>query len=188
LGIHTPGILGMDPYTRQESFVRDWQLKKYWASGTGTVLILAEIALWVVYGSGDIGWLTILGVVLWCLGVVFAWVPIFQFKRQGGVAKGDSYVRTTVLVDTGIYAIVRHPQFVSWPMFSVAVALIVQRWPVSVLAGVSIVLISLDFRKADASNIGKFGDSYREYMERVPGWNPVLGLWRWVRRKTVRPR
>ena len=163
--------------------MRDWQLKKYWASTIGTVLTLAQVALWVVYGSGRIGWLTIVGVVLWCLGVIFAWVPIFQFKRCGGVAKGDSYVKTTVLVDTGLYAIVRHPQFISWPMFSVAIALIVQRWPVSVLGGLSIVFFCLDFRKADAANIEKFGDVYREYMERVPGWNPVAGVWRWMRRR-----
>jgi protein-S-isoprenylcysteine O-methyltransferase Ste14 len=126
-------------------------------------------------------------VTLWCVGVAFAWVPIFQFKRQGGVAKGESYVKTTVLVDTGLYAIVRHPQFVSWPMFSIAVALIVQRWPVAALAAASIVLFCLDFRKMDASDTDKFGDAYREYMERVPGWNPIAGVWRWMRRKMSQP-
>ena len=37
-------------------------------------------------------------------------LPIITFRRKGGVAKGESYIKTTVLVDTGIYAIVRHPQ------------------------------------------------------------------------------
>lgn len=163
--------------------MRDSQWKKYWASTAGTVLTLAEVALWIAFGSGNVTWLVIIGVVLWCMGIVFAWVPIFQFKRQGGVAKGDSYVKTTVLVDTGLYAIVRHPQFISWPMFSVAVVLIVQRWSVLGLAVASVVLFFLDFRKVDAKNVEKFGDAYREYMKRVPGWNPVLGVWRWTQRK-----
>jgi len=166
--------------------MRDWQWKKYWASTAGTGLILAQIVLWAIYGSGDIRWLALVGVALWCVGVIFAWVPILQLKRQGGVTKGDSYVKTTVLVDTGLYAIVRHPQFLSWPMFSVAVALIVQRWPVSVVGAVSVVLVCLDFRKADEGGIEKFGDAYREYMKRVPAWNPIAGVWRWIRRRTRR--
>jgi protein-S-isoprenylcysteine O-methyltransferase Ste14 len=172
---------------RWGSVVRDWQWKKYWASTAGTVLTLAEIALWIAYGSGEVRWIALAGVTLWCVGVIFAWVPIFQLKRHGGVAKGDSYVKTTKLVDTGLYAIVRHPQFISWPMFSIAVALIVQRWPVWVVGALSVVLFCVDFRKVDASDIDKFGDAYREYMERVPGWNPIAGAWRWLRRMTREP-
>ncbi len=162
--------------------MRDWQWKEYWASTAGSVLTVAQVVLWIVNGSGEVRWLALLGVALWSVGVIFSWVPIIQFKRQGGVAKGESYVKTTVLVDTGIYAIVRHPQFISWPMFSVALMLIVQSWLVVALGVVSIALYVQDFSKVDAMNIDKFGDAYRDYMERVPAWNPVAGVWRWARR------
>lgn len=166
--------------------MRDWQWKEYWASTAGSILAVAQVVLWVIWGSGDITWLALVGIALWWVGVVFAWVPIFQFKRQGGVAKGESYIKTSVLVDTGIYAIVRHPQFISWPMFSIAVMLIVQHWLVVALGAAAIVLFCLDFRKVDAADIAKFGDAYRDYMERVPGWNPTAGVWRLVRRKISR--
>jgi hypothetical protein len=44
----------------------------------------------------------------------------------------------------------------------------------------------MDFRQVDARNLAKFGEEYRLYMERVPGWNFIAGLWRWVNRK-MRP-
>lgn len=100
------------------------------------------------------------------------------------VAKGKSHIKTTMLVDTGIYAIIRHPQFISWPTFSAALMLIVQQWLVVALGAASIVLFCKDFREVDSSEIEKFGDEYRDYMERVPGWNPVAGVWRWIRRES----
>jgi len=39
--------------------------------------------------------------------------------------------------------------------------------------------------KADHDLIGKFGDSYREYMQRVPGTNLIAGVWRWIRRVSL---
>lgn len=165
----------------------DWQWKRYWASSLGSALTVAQVVLWLLLGGGPVRWLVLCGVALWCVGVVFAWLPIIQFKRQGGVAKGDSYVKTTVLVDSGIYAIVRHPQFVSWPMFAVALMLMVQHWVVVVLGVASIALYVTDFRKVDALAVERFGEPYREYMARVPGWNPIAGVWRLLRRGAVRP-
>lgn len=166
--------------------MRDRQWTEYWASSLGSAFIVAQFVLWIIRGSGDLRWLVYVGIALWCVGVVFAWVPIFQLKRRGGVARGESYVKTTVLVDTGIYGIVRHPQFLSWPMFSVALMLMAQQWIVVVLGAASLGLCWLDFRKVDSIDVEKFGDAYRDYMQRVPGWNPVAGLWRWVRRRRAR--
>lgn len=155
--------------------------RKYWASTLGSVLTAAQVLLWIVWGFGDIAWLAYAGLALWWIGVVFAWVPVIQLKRRGGVARGAQYVHTTVLVDTGIYAVVRHPQFLSWPVFSVALMLMVQRWTVVALGLVAMALVLWDFRDADADGIEKFGDAYRDYMRRVPGWNPAAGAWRRVR-------
>jgi protein-S-isoprenylcysteine O-methyltransferase Ste14 len=155
---------------------------------TGIVLTVVQVALWVVLGSGDVMWLVLTGIAVLLIGVVFLVLPIVQFKHQGGVAEGGSYGNTTVLVSTGLYAIVRHPQYVSLPMFSLALVLIVQHWSAVALGACSIALFYLAFHKADAmdvdENIDKFGDAYREYMERVPGWNPMVGVWRLVRRRT----
>ena len=159
---------------------------RWTASWIATGLTMLQIVLLIVLDAGDIVWLRYVGFALWALAAVFGWLPIFQFKRSGGVAKGDSYIKTTRLVDTGLYAIVRHPQFVAWPLMSVAVALVSQHMLVVAIGAVAFVLASLDFRKVDARNIEKFGEDYRAYMARVPGWNFVLGAWLWVRRRRQR--
>lgn len=156
------------------------------ASWVATVLVIGQIILLVVLGGGAIAWLRYVGFALWVLAAVFGWVPIYQFKKHGDVAQGESYIRTTRLVDTGLYAIVRHPQFVAWPLMSVAVALVSQHPAVVVMGAAAFILACVDFRQVDARNLDKFGEEYRRYMERVPGWNFIAGLWRWVNRQ-IRP-
>jgi len=50
------------------------------------------------------------------------------------------------------------------------------------LGVVGIAANHLTILKANRDLIDKFGDDYREYMQRVPGTNLILGLWRWIRR------
>ena len=92
-------------------------------------------------------------------------------------------METTRLVDTGLYAIVRHPQFVAWPLMCLAVALVSQHPVVIGLGAAGFVLSCVGFHRADEQGIEQFGDEYRAYMERVPAWNFVAGCWRWARRR-----
>jgi protein-S-isoprenylcysteine O-methyltransferase Ste14 len=119
---------------------------------------------------------------LW-ISAIFGWLPIITFRRKGGVPQGQSYVKTTVLVDTGIYAIVRHPQgCTAWLLINLGVMLIAQHWSSVILGLVSMVLAYADTLKADQRCIEKFGDAYIRYMERVPRANFVAGIIRLVRR------
>jgi protein-S-isoprenylcysteine O-methyltransferase Ste14 len=147
-------------------------------------LTVAQIILAFVIrqpGSEVLRWI---GWVLWWAGAVFGWLPIFTFRRRGGVAKGKSYVHTTRLVETGIYAIARHPQMgTAWLLMCVALMLITQHW-ISVALGVpAMALAYLDLLKADQRLIVKFGDAYRQYMERVPRVNFVAGIIRLIARR-----
>jgi len=128
-----------------------------------------EVLKWV-------GWIC-----LWT-SVIFSVLPIITFRRKGGVAKGESYMKTTVLVDTGIYAIVRHPQGgTAWLLINLGVMLVAQHWTSVVLGLVSMGLVYADAFKADQYGIEKFGDDYKRYMERVPRVNFVAGIIRLVR-------
>jgi len=153
------------------------------AAWIATGLVISQIVLLILLGAGDLAWLRYVGFAVWALAAVFGWVPIYQFRKSGGVARGDSYVKTTRLVDTGLYAIVRHPQFVAWPLMCVAVALVSQHPVVIGLGAAGFVLSCVGFRAADEQGIEQFGDDYRAYMEQVPGWNFIAGWWRWTRRR-----
>jgi len=118
---------------------------------------------------------------LWT-SAIFGWLPIITFRRKGGVAKEQSYIKTTVLVDTGIYAIVRHPQGgTAWLLINLGVMLIAQHWTSVALGLASMALAYADTFKADQGCIEKFGDAYRRYIERVPRVNFVAGIVRLLR-------
>jgi len=151
-------------------------------SSIAGVLTVAQIVLaFFLHWPGSealewAGW-----VCLWT-SAIFGVLPIITFRRKGGVAKGESYMKTMVLVDTGIYAIVRHPQGgTAWLLINLGVMLIAQHWSSVVLGLASTVLAYVDTFKADQSCIEKFGDAYRRYMERVPRVNFVAGIIRLVR-------
>ncbi len=111
-------------------------------------------------------------------------LPVITFRRKGGVPKGESYIKTTILVDSGIYAIVRHPQGgTSWLLINLGVMLIAQHWSSLILGFVSMVLVYADTFKADQYCIEKFGDAYRRYADRVPKVNFVTGIVRLTRRR-----
>ena len=146
---------------RLREFVRP--LHPYLLSSIAGALTIAQIVVTFVIRRPGIGPLRVAGQVVWWIGVVFAWLPIFALRRRGGVARGKSYVHTTELVDRGIYAIVRHPQMgTAWLLMSGSLVLIAQHWSTLVLGLVSMVLVYVDTLKADQGCIEKFGDPYRQ--------------------------
>jgi protein-S-isoprenylcysteine O-methyltransferase Ste14 len=150
----------------------------------GGLLVLQLALVFFVFKSPGIAELWVSGWVIWALGTVFALVPIVTLRVQGGVPKGKSYMATTVLVDRGIYAIVRHPQgATAGILLNLALALIGQHWLIALLSGVGMILIYADALKADQACIEKFGEAYLRYMERVPRANPIVGIIRLLRRR-----
>ena len=126
--------------------------------------------------------LTIVGWVVWVFGMVLIMAPIIMFPRRGGVSKGKSFVHTTQLVNTGIYAIVRHPQYTGgiYALF-LTTFLWYPHWLFGVLGVIGIVVIYLGCREEDKLLVKKFGNDYREYMEKVPGMNFIAGINRLLR-------
>ena len=109
-------------------------------------------------------------------GWIFGMLPVIEFRKKGRVKKGKSYIQTTKLVDTGIYSIVRHPQYVTFILWAIAGMLLFQHWIV-ILLGIPIIpLIYIDLLRADKRLIGKFGDDYKQYMQKAPRANFLLGI------------
>jgi protein-S-isoprenylcysteine O-methyltransferase Ste14 len=79
-----------------------------------SVLFLSQMAVgaYLLSWVSQIEVLAYVGVGLYVFsGLVLGCLPIIEFRRRGGVGKGESYIHTTKLVDTGIYSVVRHPQY-----------------------------------------------------------------------------
>ena len=132
---------------------------------TGVLEVESHIALFII------GW------TVWAFGMILVMAPIIMFPRRGRVPKGKSFVYTTRLVDTGIYAIVRHPQYTGgiYAIF-LTTFLWYPHWLFGVLGAIGVTAIYLSCREEDERLVEKLGDNYRAYMQRVPRMNLFLGI------------
>lgn len=155
-------------------------------STISTVLFLSQIIIGIYLLSyiSQIEIVAYAGVGLYVFsGLIFGMLPTFEFRKKGRVEKGKSYIHTTKLVDTGIYSIVRHPQYITFILFAIAGMLLFQHW-IIILLGIPVIpLLYIDLVRADNQLIKKFGKDYEKYMKKVPRANFVLGLFRLLYRK-----
>lgn len=141
------------------------------------LFMISQIAFFIIYFDyGTILSLEMTGMALWIISAFLAWIPIYTFRKKAGVPKGASYVKTTRLITTGIYSVVRHPQYLAGILLSLAFMLISQHWIVLVLGIPVIIIFYLGGVDEDRFVVKKFGKSYQDYMKRVPRFNIILGI------------
>lgn len=142
-------------------------------------LLITQIILVLFMGKiseAGIIWLMYLGWFIWVLSIIFGWLPIYILRKKGNVTKGKSYVHTTKLVKTGLYSVVRHPQYTAGMLFSLALILISQDLWVIIIGFKIILLLYIDIYLTDRWELKKFGQEYKEYMDEVPRVNFILGI------------
>jgi protein-S-isoprenylcysteine O-methyltransferase Ste14 len=151
-----------------------------------SILSISQIivGIFLLSDVSQIEILAYIGVGLYVVsGLVFGWLPVIEFRKKGRVRKGKSYIHTTQLVDTGIYSIVRHPQYVTFILWAIAGVLLFQHW-IIILLGIPIApLTYIDLIRADKDAIEKFGDDYKAYMKKVPRANFLIGILRLLRQR-----
>ena len=156
--------------------------------GAVVFLLLAQIIVGVIYGTlfGPYLGLQILRYVGWIVlvvGVPFFFSPAIYFPKKGRPQEGKGVMDTTVVVDSGTYGIVRHPQILGCILLMAASILISQHW-LSAIVGVPIIIWSyIEVPKEEKGLIIKFGEDYKRYMQKVPRMNFLLGIIRLLRRR-----
>ena len=119
----------------------------------------------------------IAGWVVWAGGMVLVMAPIIMFPRRGGFPRGKSFVHTSKLVATGIYAIVRHPQYLGGILaIFVATPLLYPHWLFVILGIPGAAILYLSTREEEKRLVRQFGSEYEAYMKRVPRMNLILGI------------
>jgi len=92
-----------------------------------------------------------------------AWKVLYEAQRAGRLAT------------TGIYARVRHPQYLAFVVIMTGFLL---QWPTLVTLAMYPVLVYMYARLAkreEAEILARFGEAYRRYREAVPAFLPRLG-------------
>ena len=153
-----------------------------WTSiwGIVTILLIIETIIFagllLFYHNLIINYIDYLGWSLLVLSIYFALSPIYIFKKKADVAKGKSYIHTKVIVDTGVFSIVRHPQYLSMLLVEIGLVLIVQHWLILILSIICIILTYNGILIQDRILVRKFKDDYVNYIKKVPRTNFILGI------------
>ena len=158
--------------------LRDWV-----KAGVYTPLMFYQVFLaWRRYNSMGLDWAANLGWLILSLSAVFGWLPIYELRRSGGVQQGRSYIHTTELVTTGVYGVVRHPQFLAGILVITSMMLLSQHVGSAVAGLVAAAVFASEVPVADERLVAKFGEPYVRYMGRVPGLNFISGVVRLLSR------
>lgn len=143
------------------------------------LLFIGQLVLCVIsYNWANLDWLLYLGWATLVGSFLIGGMSRRAFEEKGEAPDKKRWLQTKVVVDSGIYAVVRHPMYLSGILIILALILISQHW-LSVIFGIPIMIyFYASMRSEEKSNIRKFGDDYRVYMQRVPRMNFLLGITR----------
>lgn len=132
--------------------------------------------------NGSNQYLRYAGGALLILSPIFIFLPFIQLPRLGG-SEGKTYMQTTSLVQHGLYAIVRHPQYLGYMLLVFGFSLLLQRWYGYLLASLSILGFYFQAGEEDLELARRFGPEFYTYRERVPQFNLFTGLLNWTDQK-----
>ena len=155
---------------------------------TMAYLLLLQIIGSIIYGAvfGPYWGLEILQYLGWValvFSLPFFLAPALYFRKRGKSQEGKTLMLTTVIVDSGTYGIVRHPQMLGSVFLMFASILISQHWA-AIIIGILVSVWSYRYLlKEEKGLIVKFGDDYKSYMQKVPRMNFLVGIVRLLRRR-----
>jgi len=148
LSLLMPAMLAIFPVAALDDARFHWSRAPWWVCGVGYVLFLAGM-----------------GIALWAEAVN-------KFFEPGVRIQTD---RDHRVIDTGPYAIVRHPGYVSASLLVVGMALALGSWWALIPAGLTVLLLVIRTRWEDRTLQAEL-DGYKEYAQRVRSkWIP--GVW-----------
>ena len=119
----------------------------------------------------------------WLVSMGLLFLPINTLRRLGEISGGRDYTQTHKLVNTGIYALVRHPQYLGWLLMHLTLILFNVRWPTAVAGVLGASILARIAYNEDRRLVEKFGDDYVAYIRRVPRLNLIRGVIRYFQRK-----
>ncbi|MCJ7721138.1 isoprenylcysteine carboxylmethyltransferase family protein, partial [Candidatus Bathyarchaeota archaeon] len=80
--------------------------------------------------------------------------------------------RTEKIVTTGVYSIVRHPQYFGGLLAHVGVSFLLTAWYSFLVTPLIVVLVYLVSKKEEEELIREFGKEYKDYTKEVPMFIP----------------
>ena len=122
-----------------------------------------------------------IGVFLLLLAAVFVFPAFYLLVKHGRTGNSLTKMEAGIVVDRGLYAIIRHPQYLGYVFLGCGFALLHQHWVLVLLAVVAATFFYLQAVREEETCLAKFGAPYERYRQRVPRFNVPLGVVRLLR-------
>jgi protein-S-isoprenylcysteine O-methyltransferase Ste14 len=142
----------------------------------GIVLpLIYSVTHWLDFANYSLPlWMGWLGVLL----LVFALIIFYFAHKDLGSNWSPSLevYESHVLVTNGIYGYIRHPMYATQWIFSIAQILLLQNWiagPASLVVFIPFYLLRV--KAEEKMMLDRFGDQYREYMNKTGAVIPKIG-------------
>jgi len=134
------------------------------------------LIIFKVIKPNDIKTLWYIGWLSWAVGIILIGLSYYYIYIR----------RAKVLVERGIYKVIRHLLYLGW-ILSVFVATIFlyQHWIFIVIGIIGVASIYLISREEESLNIKQFGTDYKNYIKKIPRMNIILGVIRLLRRRNI---
>lgn len=124
----------------------------------GILLVSTWLLFFYKLHDPSVMWLFYTGWVTLIVGLLFIFLAIITLRSKGRQEKGNDFTQTTIMVDKGVYAVVRHPLYLGWLLMYAAAFFFSQHWLVMILAVLGIACMFRISKQEDRSLINKFGD------------------------------
>ena len=116
------------------------------------------------------------GVSLLALGAPLMLLPFLLLRRHGATPAGAPYHATTRLVDTGLYRVIRHPQYLGYSLLTLGFAMLSGRWWLLLPAMLAGLCYYLQARAEEKHCRELFGHAaYEAYCSRTARFCPLRG-------------
>ena len=148
-----------------------------------TLFFIAQV-VWCIIAYNQVatalmvlGWI-LMGISVFGIGGL-SWYAV----RRQTMTEDREWLQDTVLVDTGIYEVIRHPVYFSFMLYVISLMLISQHWITMILGIPVIAYLYWLMRLEEWANVDKFGEEYVDYMDRVPRMNIISGLKHYIEKR-----
>ncbi len=149
------------------------QLIHNWGASVLTAVVML---LSILLESKSIRVVRLSGALLGLPILIFAFFPMFTMKKYGRTEEDGNYMNTTKVVDKGIFAVIRHPQYFAYILLNVVFMLLSGQPAVFITGAATIIFFYFHMINEEKIMIEQFGDDYKEYMIKVPRMNVIWGI------------
>ncbi len=104
--------------------------------------------------------------------ILGAWLAINAVKKA--TLRVAETHRTDKIVTTGVYSIVRHPQYLGGLLAHMGISFLLSAWYSLLSTPLMVILVYLISRKEEEELVREFGKEYEDYKKKVPMLIPRL--------------